>query len=824
MTRKWIIVNLILLLPLSAQSLLEPMDVIFDLGTRRRNWTHAKWTVVDLSNYAALANATGVRITVTTANPRRDAGVTLALRESDGTWYSHPWASDLSAETNSAFVRFQNFSPPAYHNPPQGSFKDENDRLDSGAIDKLAIGVVNPLGVGEVSFRVEAVEPVTERREPLETVPVEVTGRLISVNGTDTLPVGIFGAYNLKSVDGKPRTERYRLGMDRRMEYNKYSNRTVYGNDITPIMINAVGDRTQASAWMDDASWRDKYRKAGLELGAAAKAAGRKVYLEFWNEPYLNWANDNRIHFDPKFYDMTKAEEGGPVHLKTTGEVLPHLKWTKDFDAPPWNWTRAGRREWRRGRTADGKWSISEHARPYKTPHYKWRQMVNELNPPDEVADGETYEAKGKTYTAFTPWHIYDETQFTYWSGRGMLKPYIEPLEVYATALKEAGGKFVEVIVGWGNRPSEDHWAAFDMLYKPTIDAAVGVIDAYNDHDYGSDPRLMPANYEVVTGYGQAEHGKWLHAYNTETASNADPQAVGEVKVSGDAFKFQWVSRKIAAVLDFSVGKCRGLAHFGVGGGFWSDSGEGVAMDLMRNLRGRLVETRDPLSDLYVTSTIDGTDPMAPRPDDLPDRQELVTLLLNDGPEARTVQLNVRPPEGARFTDGMFRKGVIDWEAGKPSMEEAEVPVNPDSYAAEVRLEPGIPYVLTLGLDGEIDAGAPASVTRTQTFANAFLQDVTPDAPLTVSIPVENASGASRPVLRIVADHIRPGEAEVDINGVTVPLPEVVSPENHSLVVQVPLLDAVPIRESNELVFRITDPAQAGFLLGSASLIVETSN
>ena len=603
-----------LALRLGADSLIPPMDVALDLGTARRNWTRAKWEVVDLEEPISLANASGLRLSVTTEAPRGDVGVTLGLRETDGTWYTHPWASDLSAARNRSEIQFHHFFTPAYHNPPKGGFKDENDRLDTESINAIAIGVVNPMGVGEVSFRVESVEPLREKKSPPAPVEVEVTGRLLSINGTDTLPAGVFGGFNLKSKDGVKRTERYRLAMDRRIDFSGYISSPSYGSEETPILINAVGDRTQPSKRLVHSNWESRYRKAGRALGEQAKADQRKVYVEFWNEPYLNWANDNRVNFDPAFYNLSEAEEDGVVRLRRDGAEMPHLRWTKDMEKLGWSWLRAGRREWRRGRDEKGKLSIAEHARPYKTPRHIWRRKVQELNPPDEVADGESYTAKGKTYTAFTPWHVYDETQFTYWSGKGMLKPYIDPLQVYAEAMKETGGDFVEVIAGWGNRPSEDHWAAFEMLYKPTIDATVEVIDAYNDHDYGADPRLMPANYEVVTGYARAEHGKWLYAYNTETASNADPQAVGEVTVSGDAFKFKWVSRKIAAVLNFSADKCRGLAHFGVGGGFWSDGGEGVAMDLMRNVRGRLVETVDAESDLYVISAIDGTDPMAPRP------------------------------------------------------------------------------------------------------------------------------------------------------------------------------------------------------------------
>ena len=39
--------------------------------------------------------------------------------------------------------------------------------------------------------------------------------------------------------------------------------------------------------------------------------------------------------------------------------------------------------------------------------------------------------------------------------------------------------------------------------------------------------------------------------------------------------------------------KAKNFAHFGLGGGFWSDSGEGVAMNMMREVRGRMLATQD---------------------------------------------------------------------------------------------------------------------------------------------------------------------------------------------------------------------------------------
>ncbi len=816
------------LLPVSMLSALDlPVDCTFEMGTKRRNWTHARWKVIELERPLDLKGADGMALRVRAKTLHPDAGVTVAIREADGTWYSHPQAVDLHQKETTGRIWFSDFSLPKYHQPPKGGFKDENQILDADGATAIAFGVVNPLGVGTLEFTVEDllwVKRNTPSRPPLE---INVTGKLWDINGTRTIPVGIFGAYNLKQIrlpDGRqvPRTTRYRLGLDRKMDWNRSPGSPAKSrNPATPILVHTVGDRTQASMRFDSGNWKEAYRKAGLAYGNAAKAAGKPVYMEFWNEPYLNWANDNRINFNPRFFDISNAVEGGEVRIRHDGTVAPHLKWTKNFDTPPWNWTRAGRQEWRRGRNEKGRASIGDHARAYKTPHHKWRQQVKEKNPPDGVADGETYTVNGQPFTAYTPWHIYDETQFTYWSGKGMLKPYIDPLLVYAGGIKETAGELVQVIIGWGNRPSEDHWAAWDMLYKPTIDAAIDLIDGYNDHDYGSDPRVMPANYEVVTGYGMVEHGKWLYAYNTETASSADPQAVpGVQQVSADAAKYLWVSTKLATVLDFSLDKCRSLMHFGLGGGFWSDKGEGIAMDLMRSLRGRLIYSTDSEDHIHVITSVDGTDPMAPKPDDLPEAHEQVTLLVNSGSAPREVRVNLKPVQGTRFASAEMRTGVLNPANGSIQLRNEPLNVTPQGFGWSGRLESGFPVILIGQLQGTVKPDAPSHVYTTQSFGDAVLQTVRHRNPVDMTVTTRGSGPIQRARLRFVAERLREGEGWVDVNGTRIELPAVINPENNPITRELEL-DPSLIQEANTLRFGVTSEQDAGYRLGIASLLLD---
>lgn len=820
--------SFLLLLPVFSHAIdLLPVECSFDMGIKRRNWTHAKWKVFELPRPLKLDGAAGMVIQISTENLHPDVGVTVAIREGDGTWYSHPQAVDLVQKQNTGRVWFKDFSLPKYHQPPKGSFKDDNQMLDAEGATAIAVGIVNPLGVGKVSFTVEDILWVKENAPNLRPLQIQVTGELWEINGTQSIPVGVFGAYYLKNIrlpDGKnvPRTTRYRLGLDRQMDWNRSPGKpAVSRNPATPILVHTVGDRTQASMWLESGNWKSAYQKAGTSYGATAKRNGQQVYMEFWNEPYLNWANDNRINFNPRFFDVSKASEGGEVRLRHDGSVMPHLKWTKDFNAPTWNWTRAGQQEWRRGRDEKGRRSVGEHARPYKTAQHMWRHQVQEKNPPNSVKDGGTYTVKGKTYTAFTPWHIYDETQFTYWSGKGMLKPYLEPLKVYGSAIKAEAGDLVKIIAGWGNRPSEDHWAAWDMLYKPTIDDAIEVIDGYNDHDYGSDPRVMPANYEVVTGYGVATHGKWLYAYNTETASSADPQAVpGAPQIGSDAFKYIWVSTKLAAVLDFSIDKCRALMHFGLGGGFWSDKGEGVAMDLMRNLRGRLIYSVDSEDHIHVVTSVDGTDPLAPKPSDLPSALEQTTLLLNSGTQPREVVVQIVPAKGTQFASAELRTGVLKKATGTIELKKNPVSFRPEGFEWKGTLQPGFPILLTGQLKGSIAPDTAATVKTNQVFGKPVLETVRFDAPIQMTLNLGQTSNIRRARIRFVAERLREGEGYVEINGTRVALPPVINPENNPLAREFEIETSL-LKANTTLTFGVTSDTEAGYRLGIASLLLD---
>ncbi|MCC5850947.1 MAG: hypothetical protein JJU29_22895 [Verrucomicrobia bacterium] len=812
-----------------------------DLGERRQNWTHARWSVHELESPMDLSEFQAVFLEVQTENPRRDAGVYLALREKDGAWYSHPWAVHLSAENgvNQGIARFKNFSLPHYHNPPNGRFTDANDRFDTDAITAIAIGVVNPLGIGEVSFTLRRIAGVELTETPAEPITVTSSGRLLDINNTTTVPSGLFGGFHL----GSGRHEKYRLAASRSIHHDGVGGNANLGTPHTPIHINTAGDRVRPSPRLTLSDWEERSEAFGRRMGERAAEAGETLYVEYWNEPYLNWANFNRANFIPRYYDQSRAEEGGPVHIRHDGAEAPHLIWTQDRDHFQGFMIGGSARRfgnldhWRRGRREDGR-ALSSSAEPYRSMenHYdgRWEPASH---PPLDVPDGETYEYNGQTLTAFTPWHIVDTTQFTYWAGKGMLKMYIDPMLALGRGLKEANPD-ATYIVGWGNRPSEDHWAGFHQLYKPTIDAGIDVIDAYNDHDYGGDPRNLSANYEVVTAYGVLEHDKWLYAYNTETGNNTDPQVYrDQATTSANVGKFEWVSTKMMHALSQVPDKAKVFLHFGDGqntggggGGWWSDNGEGVCMEMLINLRGRLLQAHSSAEDVYVVASIDGTDPYAPRPDFLPQRKEWVVAVFNDRTESRDLTLDLQAPAGAQVGEGTVKWSRI--EDAAVVVEEESVATENNRFTGNITLGPRELRIYTFPIENSDDldenpetwAGAQAPVLRRQFFGPTLLTEVQPGKPLeeTLSVDPDLLARAQRAEFGFVAQRLGHGDARLTLNEeATHILPGVIPPENNAHVTRISL-DPAHLRAENEIRIDIPNADRAGFFLGMYSLWIET--
>ena len=821
---------------------LAGLAVDHDLGGKRVNWTNAAWTVRRFERPVDLPQT--LQLTIRSERPRTDAGAYVAIRDAGGCWWVRPWASELTAAENQSTIRLAEFSRAEYTSPDEpsgdpknprkaGSFADDDGILQGAGATAIAFGTINPFGVGRVAFTVARITGPTQPEPPMAPVPpVRIAvGGLLDADGTTTVAPGLFGSFNLP----KEYPDRYRLHFDKQIHHDGLAGKGRFGSATVRTVVNTIGDRVRPSPRLTEKDWKAKTEAFARQLAGEAKAAGTSLTAEYWNEPYLNWANRNRAGFIPRFFDESKAVEGGPVHIKHDGAVAPHLRWTRTYDAPLYRWLKP--EDWRRGR--DGKKAYSVHAPPYAGMDWlyggRWEPWSH---PPKDVADGATYTAKTKqkgkdgkqtevelSLTAYTPWHIHDETQFTYWSGAGMAMFYNDPMVAFGTALKAVDPK-ATYLAGWQHRPGEDNWAAWDLVYRPTIDAGIAVIDGVTDHDYGGDPRRLTAQAAVVRAYGLTKHRKALTSWNTECNASGDPQAMpgGDAaakKAAGDRAKRRWTATKIVHALDYAPAVMRAFAHFGDGGAsFFSEGGDGVALTQLIALRGRLLAAHSSDPDLLVAASVDGTDPAAPKTTTMAAGLELVVAVVNQSDQPRRTELALAYPPGTRPAGPARRVRIEVTEAGDRLVEEPASEATNESGMLSVAGD--IParecVVWRVPLAGALAADAPATVVRRTWWSDAVINRVTPQTPVQTEITT-NATSLTRAWLELGLEKVEPGEGWIEVASTRIELPQAVPAENSSLLVRVPV-DAALVKPRTPVAIRCA-PGRAGFTVTSIAIVGE---
>lgn len=863
----------------------DGLRLAFDLGDRRQNWNHARLAVLDLRGDRDLTRWDGLRVAVTTDEPRLDAEVSVWLREQDGSWYYRKSAVPLARERNEAVLWFEDFAEAEWVAPT--NHMDEDYVFDRSGVSHIGIGVVNPLGVGGVTFTVAGLELV--RHQPVDTAAARavVTGATLAVNGHDVVPAGIFGGYApslpqrfrpgcqrflyaghhpriprkdlavpgagdiadwpgllalltadaperpaiaharrvigellprlrrinvaehrerladrdrdaglppkhlLKALEALVRSDvlyeaeawsavelsaavrqrvdaRASLNTTERVELNRRLLEALLAPHLRPMpahgpheafYVDCLGERYEPAWVLHSPNWETRLRRFGRAFGENAKAAGYDdAVLEFWNEPYLNWAERSRKNLDSKFYDTANAVEGGDVQVKykdgSLGPVVPHFTWAK----------------------------------------------------------------KGGKL------RVVDTTAFSYWSGRGNGWLYDQMLGALGPALKAAYPE-VTLVAGWGFRWHEDHWAAWDMLYKPTIDRNIDSIDGIHEHHYQGDTTALNGSYEVLAAYGRTAHDKWLHSYNTETNDLVDAPARGRIDTPEDVDAVKQYRRMTYNFRDLvycvlqSPDKlmARTVIH-------WSHTPAGMdaCYGSLKDLRGRLIEAGSDDPDLWVVASVDGTDPKAMPIDG---GRSLVVAVFNDHRTARTAELDIQAPHGTTLGEGQAVVPAFDFESLAVRTDVAAVtPDAPEAHRVTLTLPPRSGWTVRFALEGDA-LPAASHVQRSQHFAPALLRHARPGQPVqtTAALPADRLAAASRAWLRLVVEDIDPGEATVTIaDGEPQPLPAAPTADNGNRIIEIPIpLDA--LAETVPLRFGVNDPSGgAGYRIAMASIVLES--
>ncbi len=285
----------------------------FDLGRQRRNWNYGRLALLEFPEPRDLSGAAALRLRVRPDRPRTDCELSVWLREADGSWYRVKSAVPLAAEVNEAVVPLADFAD-AGVTAPEATL-DENQWLDPEAITHIGLGIVNSFGIGKVGLVVETLDLVPAAPpEPPEPAEVVVTGRTLSVSGHPFVPPGLFAGY------ADPFPTSVRPGCYR--GFAGGPSRPPSGS-TEAFRIDIWYDRFASALPLHQRDWAEGLARRARAYARRAREGGFVPHLEFWNEPYLNWAR-TRKNFKRDFFERGPA---GGVVVKANGWKVPHFGW-----------------------------------------------------------------------------------------------------------------------------------------------------------------------------------------------------------------------------------------------------------------------------------------------------------------------------------------------------------------------------------------------------------------------------------------------------------------------------------------------------------------
>ena len=591
---------------------------------------------------------------------------------------------------------------------------------------------------------------------------VEVTGRLMDVNGHTEVPRGLFGVHALKLTPELVKD--WGIECFRQIHFGPGSGSAAWDRQgrlrapfkDMPMVIDCQGDRYCPAPVLTNRNYEEFFRNIGQRYAQRSKDLNWHGYAEFWNEPYLNWAERSRKNYNPKFYDVSKATDGGPVTIKGWEEPLKHLRW---------------RRLW--ARNEQGK-------------------IVHLVPVPKGAKPGDTFRHKlslyftpkgEQTYTVVEHWDVYDPTQVSFWSGKQNYDFYMWMFLPWAKAIKETNPR-VTVIGGWDFAITANGWKAWEILYKPMIDEAVQWLDGVTEHHYGSDSRVNAATYEVVVGYAAAEHGKWLHCYNTETAGCVDPAVPGGRHGKATPYgAYNYGLRDVIELLYRCPDKAASrTAHASKTPG-WGGGGDEFLFKLLKDLRGKLIHAASDDLHVWPVASLNGN--------------RLVVVVFNDHKQQRAIRVAIDAPTGTTLEAGRKTRVTAKEQKGALQFHEEALAASGARFEGDLTIvqKTGIKLVFPL-------KGTPPAKTqwvRRQFFAKGVLHKVQKGKPVALSVKVnEKLLG-------------RAEAAWVSVNGSAVPLPD------HGWITDV-RLDPKLLKAENTLTF---ESSGDGYQVDVASLVVE---
>jgi hypothetical protein len=741
----------------------QEVKVSLDMGTRRVNWNHARWAAAYLGGRRDWSAWDGVMVTVATDTPRHDAWVDFGIMEHDGSWYTVRNAVPLTRPVQTVVIDWDHlrhaewiFDDRGTGPGASGNF-DENFHFDRDQAARLAFGVVNPLGIGKVEFRILDLQLARWKSREPRTATVHATGELLSVNGSTEVPPGLFG-FHTAGGDYR-RLKDLRIGSIRPIRAMGYG-----GSFVTPpdpdhgvvLTVSCQYDRRQQLPQLTMANWEERTRAIGRSLGEQTRAHGRAAAVQWWNEPY--------IHLGPmverdliKVTSSEGAQAGDPVVLR--GEPLESMVWVEqDGKLVP------------RDPTRFTYWSARQVGIFYNQSFLAMGTAAKEVNPEINLVGGFCFR--------------WNEDEWAAWDL------------LYKPLLDEAAPLLDGI--------AEHHYQG----YTDGMAAAYEVITAYADTEHGR--RIPVYNTETNDLWDAPARGSAAAA--SQFGGVYKPVRRMVYNLRDILYCVQETPDKIASRAIHALWKgADGPAPGEEGHLPWAwmgiDQGEYHALHFLRELRGALIRTERSDSTVWGASSLDRV------------TESLVAVAFNDGSRPATVTLRADVPRGMQARTA--RLEVLGFGPdGAITSTSRELPApDRDGASAEIDLPAHHAAKLVMGVAGPWPERP--DVLREQHFAKGVVKRLAPGDTLELPLVKRGDTASPRRAwVRLVVERVGEGDGWMEIGGRRFGIPAAFTPSNGPAIREIPIDPDLAAAETIT-VGASPMPEGNGFLLGMASLVVE---
>ncbi len=468
---------------------------------------------------------------------------------------------------------------------------------------------------------------ITESSSAQSVVNIVVSGKPLSVNGQTKVPESLFGVH-LGNFIG--------YNSDTVFKWGIVSARSIETIPAGAAWMPSNGLKTLVQCWYDrfvpatiltNSNWKSILQNLGNTYGKTANPSNSPLMLEFWNEPYLNWAYKPGVNTDIQFYNQSGISENAPVFRNGSIVAEPYLIWRTDmwYDSPKWASNRQG---------------------VYNAISTEWNKVISAgcFYPcQNALVIDSTY--RKTTSSEFTPrvrLRPVDTTQKSYYSSKQMEHYYNQMYQIVADTIKKLNPA-VQMIAGWGMESHKDNWLPWHTLIKPTFDKNIHLIDGYHEHHYGTDTRIIAADYETITAYTDKKYLKRLKFYNTETGGFLDPQrpdgvssSPGTVTAAQKALNaFSYNIRDIVYMIDKCPDKAATRAVHEPQN---TNGGVEKAFKLSKTFRGNMIYDESSDEEVYTITSLN---------DSL-----MTTICFNGNMSSRILNFEIKATQGMIFNGG----------------------------------------------------------------------------------------------------------------------------------------------------------------------------